>query len=609
MDRTSVVVLAVCVILLFGWFPMVNHFYPPPPKSTNQVEQVTSQTSTTTNSSTNSQKNAEAVQATASPAVETKPALPKPTQPEELLKLENEFLRCTFTSHGGGLKFAELKKHLEAVGSARRKGSTNSNWATLNRQAPLPVLAVLAGEQVQGDGVYRLSLTTNQTLRAEKNLTNGLVWIKEFRLGTNYTLEASVSVENLSQQPLLIPGQELVLGTATPMSAKDNNSLLMGAIDYDGAKAQYITETWFANRTLGCLPGTARTEYISGGTNVAWSAVHNQFFTLAVIPKEPAQRMSARRVDLPHPSAEEMATDQQVVAQPQGYQTSMLYPGLQLAPQQKVERHYTLFAGPKEYYILARLGSQLGNNLDLIMDYGGFWGFFARLLLLSMNGLHALGLGYGLTIIAITVIIKLVFWPLTQASTRSMKRMATLQPQMKAIQEKYKEDPKKMNLKLMEFMKENKVSPASGCLPMLIQIPVFVGFYKMLQSAIELRGAPFLWASDLSTSDTVWVVPGANFPVNPLPIFMAATMLWQARLTPPTPGADPVQQKIMKYMPLMFAVMLYNFSAGLTLYWTVQNLLTIAQMKLTKNDKADAGAPQPGVLAPKPGPLARRSKS
>ena len=182
-----------------------------------------------------------------------------------------------------------------------------------------------------------------------------------------------------------------------------------------------------------------------------------------------------------------------------------------------------------------------------------------------------------------------------------MKRMQALQPQMKALQEKYKDDPAKMNKKLMEFMKENKVSPMGGCLPMLLQIPVFIGFYQMIRSAIELRGVSFLWAADLSKPDTVAYLPGLDFPINPLPLLMGATMLWQARMTPVTPGMDPMQQKIMKYMPMMFMVFLYNFSAGLTLYWTVQNLLTIAQMKLTKTqtDPAPAAPVSPAARPPK----------
>ena len=145
----------------------------------------------------------------------------------------------------------------------------------------------------------------------------------------------------------------------------------------------------------------------------------------------------------------------------------------------------------------------MGNNLDLIMDFTGPFGFFSKMLLLSMNGLHALGLPYGLTIIAITVIIKMVFWPLTPASTRSQKRMQALQPQLKAIADKYKDDPLKKHQKTTEFMKEHKVSPLGSCLPTLLQMPVFFGFYWMMRNAIELRGAHFLWAYDLSQPDTV----------------------------------------------------------------------------------------------------------
>jgi YidC/Oxa1 family membrane protein insertase len=223
-----------------------------------------------------------------------------------------------------------------------------------------------------------------------------------------------------------------------------------------------------------------------------------------------------------------------------------------------------------------------------------------------MNWLHsALKISYGWAIIVITIIIKLAFWPLTQASTRSMKRLQALQPQMNAIREKYKDDPAKMNKKTMEFMREHKVSPLGGCLPMLLQIPVFFGFFMMIQSAVELRGARFLWIGDLTHTDTLFVIPGLGFipffgiagvglPFNLLPLLMGATMLWQSHLTPPSPGMDPTQQKIMRYMPLMFLAFLYNYSAGLTLYWTVQNLLSILQTYLTRT------APEPAAVAKAP---------
>ena len=154
---------------------------------------------------------------------------------------------------------------------------------------------------------------------------------------------------------------------------------------------------------------------------------------------------------------------------------------------------------------------------------------------------------------------------------------------------------------MMEFYKEHKINPASGCLPVLVQMPIFIGFYQMIRSAIELRGARFLWNCDLSRPDTLFVIPGLDIPFNLLPLLMGATMLWQARLTPTSPGVDPAQQKMMKYMPLMFFVILYNFSAGLTLYWTVQNLLSIAQMKLTraKDESTKAAAVTPVTPASK----------
>ncbi|MDW8309299.1 MAG: membrane protein insertase YidC, partial [Verrucomicrobiales bacterium] len=267
--------------------------------------------------------------------------------------------------------------------------------------------------------------------------------------------------------------------------------------------------------------------------------------------------------------------------------------------------------GPKEYRTLARLANRFKNDVDLVMGFGGFFGFFSKALLLSMNWLHeAFKMGYGWAIIVITILIKLLFWPLTAASTRSMKRLQALQPQMKAIQEKYKDDPAKMNKKLMEFMKEHRVSPLGGCLPMLLQMPVFIGFFYMIRSAIELRGARFLWVADLSKPDTLFVIPGLTFipflstsegfPFNLLPLLMGATMLWQSHLTPPSPGMDPIQQKMLRFMPLIFLLFLYNFSSGLTLYWTVQNLLTILQTKLTKATEPVAATAPASPLTPQP---------
>ena len=302
---------------------------------------------------------------------------------------------------------------------------------------------------------------------------------------------------------------------------------------------------------------------MGGSSNVVWVAAHNQYFVLAAMPQQPAQAVVVRTVQLPRRSGEEAALVATNAPPPVGYSAAIVYPGQTLAPNPSLERRVFLYAGPKEYQGLARIGERFGNNLDLVMDFG--WsGFVSKALLLGMNWLHhVLRFSYGWAVVASTIIIKLVFWPLTQASTRSMKRMQVLQPQIKAIQEKFKADPVKMQRKVMEFYKEQKVSPMSGCFPMMIQIPVFFGFYRMISSAIELRGAPFLWVNDLAKPDTLFVVPGLNFvpflsipgvglPFNLLPLIMGGTMLWQAHLTPPSPGMDPTQAKLMRYLPLIF---------------------------------------------------------
>jgi YidC/Oxa1 family membrane protein insertase len=600
MDRKSITVLVVCFLALMLWYPLVNKIYPPkplPPGATNAPAALLATTNQTAS-------------APAAPAVFEEPAAAlKPVvsvnAPEELLEVANDKARYTFTSHGGGLKRVELIHYPETVFKRREKQVPTNNVAALDAYTPAPTLALLDGDAVQGDGLFKL-IRTSRGVRAEKTLTNGLTIVKDFELGTNYLVSATVRLENRSAQPLALPAQEWFVGTATPLGPRDKGQAV-GVLWYNGTKTEDLGgSSYFSG---GCRQAVPPLEYHGGTSNVVWVAAHNQFFVLAAMPQQPAQGLVIRRISLPRFTGEEARLVATNAPTPQGYAAAMTYPALTLAPKQTLERQITLYAGPKEYQTLARIGNRFNNNLDLLMSFG--WaGFVSKALLLGMNWLHsALKMSYGWAIIAITIIIKAVFWPLTQASTRSMKRLQALQPQMNAIKEKYKDDPVKMNKKTMEFMREHKVSPLGGCLPMLLQIPVFFGFFSMIQSAIELRGASFLWIGDLSQTDTLFVIPamgfipffgipGVGLPFNLLPLIMGATMLWQAHLTPPSPGMDPTQQKIMRYMPLMFLAFLYNYSAGLTLYWTVQNLLTILQTKLTRTVPETAVPAQAPVLTP-----------
>ena len=583
MDRTGIIVVTLCAILLGLCFYEQQKY---------AQQQINANPQTVHGTGTNLTELSNQLNAAVN-QLNTAPAVFDTNIPEQTMVLTNKRARYTFTSRGGGLKLVELLDYPETI-SARWKienTALSNGVATLNTRAPVPVLAVLGDAGFVGDGVFTLA-KTDDGVRAGKSFTNGLRLVKEFHLSSNFLVNASVRLENASDKPLALPAQELVVGTATPMGPDDNNySMYGGAMWFDGASSHDTPFSWFSGASFGCFRGAPRSEYMAGSNNVVWAAAHNQFFALLAMPTQPAARIVARAVTLPlFPNVEPIPG----APPPQGVQTALVYPAQTLATNQTLERQIAFFAGPKEYRMLANIGAQFQNHADNVMGFNGFFGFCAKPLLLAMNWLHDVTkLGYGSVIVLITILLRAVFWPLMAASTRSMKRMQALAPEVQALKEKYKDDPQKFTQKQMELWRKHKVSPVSGCLPMLIQTPVFIGFFTMLRSAIELRGASFLWVKDLSKPDTLFMIPGLTFiplistpaglPFNLLPLLMGGAMLWQSHLTPPSPGMDPTQAKIMRYLPLIFLIFLYNYSAGLALYWTVNNLLTILQTKLTKN--------------------------
>lgn len=648
MDRNAKLILAACAALFVFWVVLTPKLYPPPkpvPGATNNVA---------TSTATNAPNAPSLTAATPTPTTPAAPAtnsvaslVPPPGAPAETLVVTNGTTRYTFTSQGGGLKMVEFDgaRYPESIARSGQKLSTNRP-AALNRHAPQPVLALLNAPELEGDGQYKLTRYTRtvppptntpnaaprtvEGVRAEKLLASQVRLVKEFDFGTNYLLAARFRVENGSPQPLAVPATEWSLGAATPENSQDKGEMV-GFLWYDGETTHEFNQAWFDNKSFfGCGPASPRAEYraTTGGAaaRVRWVTAFSQFFFLTAMPQEPGIDVTGRRFALPVPTAAEQAANRLALTNQSAFAVALVQPGTNVAPGAAAERAFTLYAGPKEMRVVERVGPQFGGDLDDHMLYPHTWAIFSifsRALLLAMNALNSIGLSYALAIIVITVLLKLLFWPLTQASTRSMKRMQELAPQMKALQEKYKPEPEKLQKKMMEFYRENKVNPMSGCLPMLVQIPVFIGFFTMVRSAIELRGAEFLWATDLSRPDTVAVLPIFNFipiwpftwlhnfPVNPLSVLMGVTMLIQTRLTPMAPGMDPMQQKMLRYMPLFFLVILYNYSAGLTLYWTVQNILTIAQTMLTRTKDKPATPPAAAAAPAKAAvsaPVARKRK-
>ena len=242
---------------------------------------------------------------------------------------------------------------------------------------------------------------------------------------------------------------------------------------------------------------------------------------------------------------------------------------------------YTLYFGPKERKTLAVAGHDYDKALNL-----GWFGPISLLLLDVLQFLHRFSSNWGVDIILLTILVKIAFWPLTKKSFESMRAMQKLQPEMQKIKEKYGDDQQKMSQETMELYKRHKVNPLGGCLPMLLQMPVFFGLYQLLGNTIELRHAPFaLWITDLSAPERLHVM-GYGIPV--LTLLLGASMFVQQKMTPS--AADPTQQRIMMLMPLIFTFMFVNFPAGLTLYWFTQNILTIGQqwLNLRQADPAPA---------------------
>jgi YidC/Oxa1 family membrane protein insertase len=299
--------------------------------------------------------------------------------------------------------------------------------------------------------------------------------------------------------------------------------------------------------------------------NVLWSGFADKYFLGAVI----AEKGSIASVQ---------------IRQSNGYVENVISsPRISLAPGASAAVSYRLYFGPKDLEILKAQGSKL----EEVIDFGWF-SMLAKPLILSLKFLYKYTHNYGIAIIIITVILKLLFFPLTHKSYKSMKEMQKLQPKMTALKEKYKNDRDAMNKAVMELYKTHKVNPMGGCLPMVVQIPVFFALYKALMFSIELRHAPFmLWIKDLSGPDAlISQLLGLPFTLGPLPLVMGVTMFIQQKMTPT--NMDPMQAKIMLALPVVFTFMFLNFPSGLVLYWLVNNILTIAQQSYINKTLKDA---------------------
>lgn len=505
---------------------------------------------------------------------------------EQLISLGNEFVDFRFTNYGGAVAEVALKKY-----QATKDGD---DPYVLNSHRVAPALALMGFPGADNNTPYTLvsqssrSIVWRATVGGQLEITRTYTLNAHHEEGDPYLLQHETTFRNLLDGPLNTAKLAISLGTAEPVDAKDPGNYLNVGV-YDAEDADFIGRSNFEPGFFARnFKGDSEIKFsIPRVQPTVWASVKNQFFTAVLTPDRPGTGVTARRVELPLIAGE---------ARPRvAITANMQLDPVQLAPGGSETLKFSYFAGPKEYDRLVRLGQ----NQDAIMEFG-FFHFFSKLLLYLLKFLHGYVGNWGVAIVGTTLILRTLMWPLTASAAKSAKRMGKIQGPMKEIQEKYKDNKQKQQEAMLALFKEHKVNPVGGCLPLFLQIPIFFGLFRMLQSASELRYAEFLWVKDLSQADTVAHIFG--LPLNIMPLLMGASMVVQMRMTP-TPTVDNPSAKMMKFMPYFVTIMCYTFSSGLAVYWTASNLFSIFQQWVTNRSK------DPVVIAPpaKPG-AAERAK-
>lgn len=515
--------------------------------------------------------------------------VPEPDVEEERATLANDFIEVEFTTRGGAIREVRFLQ--------TKRGGLDDYVFNEDGFLPALSLSLNAGEGAMQEFKPDYSITdrSEDSIRFALEAPEGLLIERTYRIAgvgseqDPYVIRHSTTFTNRADAPKALASIYMNLGTAQPL-ARSSRFNYLNAAYFDGEDVEFvgINKLTGSSGFMG-IGANEPQESIRRDGRIEWTSIKNQFFASVLSSEKPAEEVVIYPVEAPPDGAGTLASP--------GITGSAAYDVGTVGSGAQESLDFDFYVGPKEFKRL----QALGNSQDVVMQFG-FFGFFSKLLLAFMYGIHALVPSWGWAIVLMTICIKLLFWPLTAKASQSQKRMSKIQGPMAELKEKYKDNPQKMQQETLKLFKENKVNPLAGCLPIFIQMPVFIGLFYMLRTASELRYEPFLWVSDLSQPDTIFEIGG--FPINLLPLIMGATMFLQMQMMPTSPTADPVQQKIFKFMPLLFLFFLYNFASGLCVYWTTQNILTIIQQKIT-NSRPD---PEPAPAAAS-APSGQKSKS
>ncbi len=510
---------------------------------------------------------------------------------EQTCTLENNFIKVLFTNRGGAIKNVEMLKYLD-------NQETKTPYVFNSVKDSLPAMS--AGIYDDSSFLPKPLLSAfNLVKKTDTEVEYKLVVAQKFEITRQYmivkedkdnfqpyTILTKTTIKNLSKTELNLREISFYLGTVPPTASDIYGSNLAYVLFNNENDTTFSRSSSFIDSSgfLG-IGASKALEYEKINEPAKWASIKNQFFASVFTPYQ-VEACSGVAI----PVQINASSDDKYMKNAIGGFVNFNVPTI--APEKEWSIEGAYYAGPKE---LDRLYS-IGGKQEEIMNYGWF-GFVSRPLSRLLNWIHSWisavspDWGWGWAIIILTLFVRLILWPLTSIQIKSSQRMAKMQEPLKEIREKFKNDPKRVQQETMKLYSEYGINPLAGCLPILIQIPIFIGLYYMLQTSCEIRFAHFLWIKDLSLPDTIECLPSITIPlidytlpIHILPLLNALVTFIQMHLTP-TPSTDKSQAMMFKLMPVIMLLFFYSFPSGLVLYWLVQSLLGIVQAIIIRRGK------------------------
>lgn len=607
MDRKTVVAIALSVLFLILYQPLLrwiglSHYIEPP----KPVAMAPADSAAHEDSLAAPPRGLAVTQAPepVTPVLSGRPPASAPVAAlERSIFVETPLYRAQFSSRGGRLVSVALKRYVSAF--ARRNGpprqpKPDENVPPDDRVvlAGGPTFDLAFGVDERGRVLDEMAYAASESLGTDGEIraltftagdTSGFLIRQTYRIHpTDYAIDLEVEIRGVPAEWRV--GEYALSTRSWPQFTESDLEA-----DHRGLKASSLVGTNVRREGAGGL--IKEPKRFEG--NVRWAGVQSRYFAalVTVVDATPvAVVSSAERVPLTQQQRELLPP--RAKAEQDVVENSLI---VRMPPPHAPVNRFLLYVGPTEYSRLTQY-----DELVRAVDLGWRWlEPFSKALLIVLKWLYGVLQNYGVAIIVLATLVRVVLHPLNMASMKSMRAMQKLQPEIERIRAKYKDNPQAMNTAMMALYKENKVNPAGGCLPLLLQMPLFIALYSVLFNAIELRQAPFfLWMNDLSAPDRLFEVAG--FPIRLLPLLMAGTGYLQVKMMPQSPQAGMPNMAIMNLIMLVF---FYNLPSGLVLYWTVMNVLTMAQQWLVLRDDGGQRAPSSAVVVePEPARKGRRRR-